>query len=88
MAAVSAPTGALVDAGNACKRLQKELMALMMSKDEGISAFPDADNILTWTATIDGKPAALWRKQVNTLTILLMRLMADAEICRLLWNCL
>ncbi len=42
------------DAGNACKRLQKELMGLMMSKDEGISAFPDADNILSWTATIDG----------------------------------
>jgi ubiquitin-protein ligase len=43
------------DTGNACKRLQKELMGLMMSKDEGISAFPDADNILSWTATIDGK---------------------------------
>jgi ubiquitin-conjugating enzyme E2 C len=53
MAALSS-TGALADAGNACKRLQKELMALMMSKDEGISAFPDADNILSWTATIDG----------------------------------
>jgi ubiquitin-conjugating enzyme E2 C len=43
-----------VDAGNACKRLQKELMGLMMSKDEGISAFPDADNILSWTAMIQG----------------------------------
>ncbi len=54
MATVSAQPISSVDAGNACKRLQKELMGLMMSKDEGISAFPDADNILSWTATIDG----------------------------------
>ena len=53
MAAAAQPISS-VDAGNACKRLQKELMGLMMSKDEGISAFPDADNILSWTATIDG----------------------------------
>ena len=36
------------DSGNACKRLQKELMALMMSTDDGISAFPDSDNMLLW----------------------------------------
>ncbi len=53
MAAAAQPISS-ADAGNACKRLQKELMGLMMSKDEGISAFPDADNILSWTATIDG----------------------------------
>ena len=55
MATSVAPANSLVDAGNACKRLQKELMSLMMSKDEGISAFPDADNMMSWTATIDGK---------------------------------
>ncbi|EKX37843.1 hypothetical protein GUITHDRAFT_158551 [Guillardia theta CCMP2712] len=42
------------DSANACKRLQKELMTLMMSQDEGISAFPDVDNILNWKATIQG----------------------------------
>eukprot|EP00960_Hanusia_phi_P074377 768225-Hanusia_phi.AAC.4 len=42
------------DSSNACKRLQKELMTLMMSQDEGISAFPDVDNILNWKATIQG----------------------------------
>ena len=38
------------DTGNACKRLQKELMALMMNSDDGISAFPDSDNMLNWSA--------------------------------------
>lgn len=38
------------DTGNACKRLQKELMALMMNSDDGISAFPDSDNMLNWCA--------------------------------------
>ncbi|KAJ2847855.1 Ubiquitin-conjugating enzyme E2 C [Coemansia brasiliensis] len=36
------------------KRLQSELMALMMAKPEGISAFPQPDNMLLWIATIEG----------------------------------
>ncbi|KAI9776095.1 MAG: Ubiquitin-conjugating enzyme E2 11 [Geoglossum umbratile] len=37
------------------KRLQTELMQLMMSSTPGISAFPDADgNLLNWTGTITG----------------------------------
>ena len=36
------------------KRLQSELMSLMMTKDAGISAFPDGDNIFHWTGTIVG----------------------------------
>merc|ERR1719160_1974978 len=36
------------------KRLQSELMALMMSAESGISAFPDGDNIFQWTGTITG----------------------------------
>ena len=35
-------------------RLQSELMALMMSAESGISAFPDGDNIFQWTGTITG----------------------------------
>eukprot|EP00286_Rhodomonas_abbreviata_P011298 CAMPEP_0181332638 /NCGR_PEP_ID=MMETSP1101-20121128/25217_1 /TAXON_ID=46948 /ORGANISM="Rhodomonas abbreviata, Strain Caron Lab Isolate" /LENGTH=55 /DNA_ID=CAMNT_0023442329 /DNA_START=166 /DNA_END=330 /DNA_ORIENTATION=+ len=50
----TASEGNAADSANACKRLQKELMGLMMSKDEGISAFPDSDNMLMWTATING----------------------------------
>uniref|UniRef100_A0A8C5IA53 Ubiquitin conjugating enzyme E2 C n=1 Tax=Junco hyemalis TaxID=40217 RepID=A0A8C5IA53_JUNHY len=36
------------------KRLQQELMALMMSGDKGISAFPESDNLFKWIGTIDG----------------------------------
>jgi len=36
------------------KRLQSELMQLMMSGDTGISAFPEGDNIFQWTGTISG----------------------------------
>lgn len=36
------------------KRLQQELMSLMMSGDKGISAFPDGDSLLTWVATVTG----------------------------------
>lgn len=36
------------------KRLQSELMSLMMSADSSLSAFPDGDNIFQWTGTISG----------------------------------
>ncbi|KAJ4520223.1 Ubiquitin-conjugating enzyme E2 11 [Exophiala dermatitidis] len=43
------------DTQSVTKRLQSELMTLMMSPTPGISAFPDADgNLLHWTATIVG----------------------------------
>ncbi|KAI9705957.1 MAG: Ubiquitin-conjugating enzyme E2 11 [Candelina mexicana] len=43
------------DAQSVTKRLQTELMQLMMSSTPGISAFPDADgNLLSWTGTITG----------------------------------
>jgi hypothetical protein len=45
-------------AGNASKRLQRELREIvdlvMQGKSDGISAFPLRDNILIWMATIDG----------------------------------
>lgn len=36
------------------RRLQKELMVLMMSSEKGISAFPDGENIFKWIGTIAG----------------------------------
>eukprot|EP00252_Welwitschia_mirabilis_P016400 TRINITY_DN36160_c0_g1_i1.p1 TRINITY_DN36160_c0_g1~~TRINITY_DN36160_c0_g1_i1.p1 ORF type:complete len:170 (+),score=31.27 TRINITY_DN36160_c0_g1_i1:190-699(+) len=36
------------------RRLQSELMALMMSGDPGVSAFPEADNMFSWVGTIQG----------------------------------
>jgi ubiquitin-conjugating enzyme E2 C len=38
----------------ASQRLQKELMELMMSGADGISAFPDNDNLFEWVATVQG----------------------------------
>lgn len=32
----------------AVRRLQKELMDLMMSKDKSVSAFPDGENLFRW----------------------------------------
>ena len=53
------PAGKTVGAAPAAgqsvnKRLQSELMSLMMTKDAGISAFPDGDNIFHWTGSIVG----------------------------------
>ncbi|KAM4763018.1 ubiquitin-conjugating enzyme E2 C [Corvus cornix cornix] len=50
----AAETGATAARGAVGKRLQQELMALMMSGDKGISAFPESDNLFKWIGTIDG----------------------------------
>ncbi|XP_057539126.1 ubiquitin-conjugating enzyme E2 20-like [Amaranthus tricolor] len=42
------------DTQSVLKRLQSELMSLMMSGDPGISAFPEEDNIFSWKGTIEG----------------------------------
>ncbi|RJE24183.1 ubiquitin-conjugating enzyme [Aspergillus sclerotialis] len=43
------------DTQSVTKRLQAELMQLMLSPSPGLSAFPNADgNLLSWTATITG----------------------------------
>lgn len=36
------------------RRLQKELMVLMMSTEKGVSAFPDGENLFKWIGTITG----------------------------------
>lgn len=36
------------------KRLNSELMSMMMEPAPGVSAFPDGDNVLSWRATIQG----------------------------------
>lgn len=42
------------------KRLQKELMVLMMSSEKGISAFPDGENIFKWIGTISGPASTVY----------------------------
>ncbi|BAT91155.1 ubiquitin-conjugating enzyme E2 20 [Vigna umbellata] len=48
------PPAKTVDSQSVLRRLQSELMALMMSGDSGISAFPEEDNIFFWKGTISG----------------------------------
>eukprot|EP00743_Colponemidia_sp_Colp-15_P001149 GILK01001262.1.p1 GENE.GILK01001262.1~~GILK01001262.1.p1 ORF type:complete len:203 (+),score=24.91 GILK01001262.1:88-609(+) len=50
----SAPEAVASNAGAVAKRLQSELMNLMMSAVPGISAFPDGDNLFNWVGTIKG----------------------------------
>ncbi|KAJ2824057.1 Ubiquitin-conjugating enzyme E2 11, partial [Coemansia sp. 'formosensis'] len=42
------------------KRLQSELMSLMMARLPGISAFPQPDNMLEWVGTLDGAPGTVY----------------------------
>jgi hypothetical protein len=42
------------DKHSVSKRLQQELLSLMMSGEKGISAFPDGDNLFKWIGTISG----------------------------------
>lgn len=42
------------------KRLQQELMSLMMSGDKGVSAFPSDENIFTWIGTINGASGTVY----------------------------
>ncbi|XP_013883115.1 ubiquitin-conjugating enzyme E2 C [Austrofundulus limnaeus] len=46
--------------GSVSKRLQQELMTLMMSSDKGISAFPESDNLFKWVGTIDGAQGTVY----------------------------
>lgn len=42
------------------KRLQSELMALMASSDEGVSAFPDGDSLMAWRGTVAGPQGSVY----------------------------
>ncbi|RPA85451.1 putative ubiquitin-conjugating enzyme E2-20 kDa [Ascobolus immersus RN42] len=48
------PTVKSSDSTSVVKRLQSELMQLMMSSTPGITAFPEEGNLLKWKATIAG----------------------------------
>eukprot|EP01018_Ginkgo_biloba_P029465 Gb_38981 [translate_table: standard] len=50
----SRPISKTIDSRAVSRRLQSELMGLMMSGDPGVSAFPEADNIFSWVGTING----------------------------------
>ncbi|ELU00109.1 hypothetical protein CAPTEDRAFT_168305 [Capitella teleta] len=48
------------DKHSVTKRLQKELMTLMMNPDKTISAFPEGDNLFRWKGTIHGASSTVF----------------------------
>ncbi|KAG9459177.1 hypothetical protein H6P81_003685 [Aristolochia fimbriata] len=58
-----------VDNQSVLKRLQSELMALMMCGDPGISAFPEGDNIFLWRGTITGSKDTVFEGTVYKLSL-------------------
>ncbi|XP_010938640.1 ubiquitin-conjugating enzyme E2 20 [Elaeis guineensis] len=57
------------DGQSVLKRLQSELMALMMCGDPGISAFPEGDNIFCWKGTIAGSKDTVYQGMVYKLSL-------------------
>ncbi|XP_021295680.1 probable ubiquitin-conjugating enzyme E2 C isoform X1 [Herrania umbratica] len=50
-----------VDTTSVTQRLQKELMALMMTEgDLGVSAFPEGESIFAWIGTIEGGKGTMY----------------------------
>ncbi|KAJ3683803.1 hypothetical protein LUZ60_014030 [Juncus effusus] len=57
------------DRQSVLKRLQAELMSLMMSGDPGISAFPEGDDIFHWRGTINGSNGTVYEGLVYKLSL-------------------
>ncbi|KAL8496708.1 hypothetical protein ACS0TY_020402 [Phlomoides rotata] len=59
-----------VDTNSVTQRLQKELMALMMSgEDLGVSAFPEGESIFNWIGTIKGGKGTMYESQSYKLSL-------------------
>eukprot|EP00520_Triparma_pacifica_P016300 CAMPEP_0118655934 /NCGR_PEP_ID=MMETSP0785-20121206/13212_1 /TAXON_ID=91992 /ORGANISM="Bolidomonas pacifica, Strain CCMP 1866" /LENGTH=176 /DNA_ID=CAMNT_0006548743 /DNA_START=28 /DNA_END=558 /DNA_ORIENTATION=+ len=66
----SSTGGASVGGGESVtKRLQQELMGLMMQPSDGVSAFPSEDNMFIWTASLTGPPSTPYSSQSYKLNI-------------------
>lgn len=55
--------------GTVAKRLQSELMSLMMEPIPGVSAFPEGENLLRWKGTIEGSDEGYYAGMQYTLVI-------------------
>nr|SVE83916.1 EOG090X0DZY [Daphnia pulex] len=51
------------------KRLQQELLTLMMSGDKGISAFPNGDDVFSWIGTIIGPKGTVYDGLIYKLSL-------------------
>ncbi|KAL4204272.1 hypothetical protein AMTRI_Chr01g131290 [Amborella trichopoda] len=58
-----------VDSQSVSRRLQSELMSLMMCGDPGISAFPEGDNIFCWKGTITGSKDTVYEGMIYKLSL-------------------
>ncbi|XP_077218683.1 ubiquitin-conjugating enzyme E2 19-like [Tasmannia lanceolata] len=63
------PVAKSVESQAVLKRLQSELMGLMMSGDPGVSAFPEGDNIFCWKGTINGSNDTAYEGMVYKLSL-------------------
>ena len=64
------PTAAATGSGESVtKRLQRELMQLMMSGDSECSAFPEGDNLFEWVGSITGASSTVYDKQTYKLSL-------------------
>ncbi|KAL6065645.1 Ubiquitin-conjugating enzyme E2 C [Balamuthia mandrillaris] len=55
--------------GSVTKRLQSELMSLMMKPTAGISAFPDQGNFMNWIGTITGAEGTVYEGLTYKLSL-------------------
>eukprot|EP00887_Chlorella_sp_A99_P006843 scaffold2.g6843.t1 len=49
-----------LDTGAVTKRLQQELMSMMASGADGVSAFPSGDSLFDWVGTINGAEGTVY----------------------------
>ncbi|XP_078443278.1 ubiquitin-conjugating enzyme E2 20-like [Wolffia australiana] len=63
------PAAKSVDGQAVVKRLQSELMALMMCGDSGISAFPEGESITCWKGTISGSSGTVYEGTTYKLSL-------------------
>ncbi|ESN90729.1 hypothetical protein HELRODRAFT_156207 [Helobdella robusta] len=57
------------DSHSVTKRLQKELMSLMMMSEHGVSAFPEGDNLFKWIGTIKGPTGTVYESLTYKLSL-------------------
>jgi ubiquitin-conjugating enzyme E2 C len=64
----NAPPSGKAKAG-VTKRLQSELMKLMMSGNKACTAFPDGDNLFSWSGKIEGAEGTVYEKLTYKLSL-------------------
>ncbi|XP_066127396.1 ubiquitin-conjugating enzyme E2 C-like isoform X2 [Saccopteryx bilineata] len=61
------------------KRSQQEVMALMMSGNKGISAFPESDHLFKWVGTIHGAAGTATGSMQSSSLVSLLSLLLHSQ---------